>query len=87
MDRFVSPICLVLCLAMLVTAFGLMAVGLPEPDMRLHRARVQGNEAYQDVLERDLRNRIWMRRALIGGLFVAAVSLGIAGFRTVAGSD
>ncbi len=47
MQRFLSPICLILCLAMLVTAFALLATDAPEPNVQLHRARVTGDEAYR----------------------------------------
>ncbi len=86
MQRFLSPACLILCLALLVTAFALLATDAPEPNMQLHGARVRGDEAYQEVLERDLQQRIWVRRGVIGALFVAALASGVAGFSSVAGS-
>ncbi len=87
MQRFLSPICLFLCLALLVTAFALLAIDPPEPNVQLHRARVQGDDAYREVLERDLAKRIWLRRALVGTLFVATLALGIGAFLSVTGSD
>ena len=87
MQRFLSPICLILCLALLVTAFALLATDAPEPNIQLHRARVPGDEAYQEVLERDLAKRIWLRRALIGTLFVAALALGVGAVLSVAGTE
>lgn len=87
MQRWISPICLILCLALLVTAFGLLAMDAPEPDVQLHRARAMGDEAYRNVLEKELERRIWIRRALIGGLFVAALVLGGCAFAAVSGSD
>ncbi len=86
MQRFLSPICLVLCLALLVTAFALLATDTPEPNVDLHRARVSGDEAYQAVLERDLTRRIWVRRALIGTLFGGAAALGVGAFLAVGSS-
>jgi hypothetical protein len=83
MQRFLSPICLVLCLALLVTAFALLAIDAPEPNVDLHRARVMDDEAYRDVLERDLARRIWSRRALIGTLFAGAAALGVGAFGAV----
>jgi hypothetical protein len=87
MQRFLSPLCLFLCLALLVTAFALLATDAPEPNVQLHRATAMGDEAYRQVLEKDLARRIWMRRALIGTLFVAALALGIGAFLSVAGSQ
>ena len=87
MQRFLSPVCLILCLALLVTAFGLLAVDAPEPNIQLHRARAIGDEPYREVLEKELETRIWIRRGLIGGLFVAALVLGAFAFASVAGSD
>jgi hypothetical protein len=87
MQRFLSPICLVLCLALLVTAFALLATDAPEPNVALHRARVMGDEAFREVLERDLTRRIWLRRALIGALFVGAAALGVEAFLTVSGAE
>ena len=86
MLRFLSPVCLVLSLALLVTAFALLSTDAPEPNIQLHGARVRGDEAQQEVLERDLERRIWVRRGLIGTLFVAAVASGVAGFCAVGGS-
>ncbi len=86
MQRFLSPVCLVLCLALLVTGFAVLATDPPEPNIQLHSARVHGDEAYEEVLERDLRKRIWFRRALIGALFVAALAAGVAGFAALGDS-
>jgi hypothetical protein len=85
MQRFLSPICLVLCLALLVTAFALLATDAPEPNVALHRARAMGDEAMSEVLERDLLRRIWLRRALIGTLFAGAFALGVGAFLAVRG--
>ncbi len=82
----VAPFCLVLCLALLVTAFALLAVDAPEPNIQLHEARVTGNEAFEEVLERDLQQRIWVRRGVIGALFVAAFALGVGGFCSIGSS-
>jgi|MudIll2142460700_1097286.scaffolds.fasta_scaffold1437587_1 uncharacterized protein (UPF0254 family) len=87
MHRFLAPVCLVLCLALLVTAFALLAIDAPEPNVALHQARTLGDEAMTEVLERDLARRIWLRRALIGALFVGAAGLGVGAFLTVSGSD
>ncbi|MFO7901815.1 MAG: hypothetical protein R6U98_04080 [Pirellulaceae bacterium] len=86
MQRFLSPLCLVLCLALLVTAFAVLATDAPEPNVQLHAARVEGDEAYEEVLEEELRHRAWLRQGLIATLFLAAVASGVAGFYTLGGS-
>lgn len=86
MQHFITPVCLVLCLALLITGFALLAIDAPQVDMRLHRARLSGDTTYRDLLEEDLKKRIWMRRALIGGLFLAAAALGAAAFFGPSGS-
>ncbi len=83
MQRFLAPICLILCLAMLVTGFALLATDAPEPNVQLHRARATRDEAYEAVLERELQRRIWMRRGVIGGLFVGALALGVGAFCSI----
>ena len=83
MPRLLSPICLILCLALLVMAFALLATDAPEPNVQLHGARARGDEAFEQVLERDLQRRIWFRRAVIGSLFAAAIVSGVAGFRAL----
>jgi uncharacterized protein (UPF0254 family) len=83
MQRFLAPICLILCLAMLVTGFALLATDPPEPNVQLHRARATRDEAYEEVLERELQRRIWMRRGVIGGLFVGAFALGVGAFCSI----
>ena len=87
MQRFLPPLCLVLCLALLVTAFALLATEGPEPNVALHRCVRDGRRGFREVLERDLTRRIWLRRALIGALFAGAAALGVGAFLTVGGSD
>lgn len=86
MQRLLSPLCLVLCLALLVTAFALLATDEPEPNVALHRARAAGDQQFEEVLQRDLTQRIWLRRALVGGLFVGAAAAGVGAFLTVGGA-
>ena len=87
MKRLVAPFCLVMCLALLITAFAMLSMESPQASIALHRARVTGDEQYRDALEADLEYRIWLRRGLIVALFVAAGALGVSAFFTVAGSD
>lgn len=86
MQRYLSPICLVLCLALLVTAFALLAIDAPEPNVALHRARASGDRAMEEVLDRELTRRIWLRRGLIGAAFAAAVALAAGAFLAAGGS-
>jgi hypothetical protein len=86
MQRFLAPLCLILCLALLVTGFALLATDAPEPNIQLHRARAAGDEAYQEVLERELQRRIWIRRGVIGALFVGAFALGVGAFCSIGDS-
>lgn len=69
MRQFISPLCLLLALAMLITGFAIWAVEPPQPNMDLHRARVTGDEAYTEVLEDQLAAQRWSRNALLVGLF------------------
>jgi hypothetical protein len=85
MDRFLAPLCLVLCLALLVTAFALLSIDSPEPNVQLHRATAAGDDAQSEVLERDLARRVWLRRSLVATLFAAALALGIGAYRSVSG--
>ena len=42
MQRLLAPTCLVLCLALLVTAFAVLATDAPEPNVQLHGAIASG---------------------------------------------
>ena len=86
MPRLLSPVCLILCLALLVMAFALLATDAPEPNVQLHGARARGDEAFEQVLERDLQRRIWFRRGVIAALFAAAFASGVAGFCALSGT-
>ena len=87
MQRFLSPVFLVLCLALLVTAFAILATDPPQPNVQLHAARTRGDDAYEEVLERDLQRRVWLRRGLVTALFLSALASGIAGFYVIGGSQ
>ena len=68
MHPILPPICLLLAMAMAIVGFGLWILDPPEPNIDLHRARVTGDDAYQEVLESQLldrqRNRKWLVRCL-----------------------
>ncbi len=86
MRRCLSPVCLVVCLALLVTAFALLAIDAPEPNVALHRARAAGDRAAEEVLDRALLRRTWLRRAVIGGAFMAALALAAVAFLATDGA-
>ena len=72
MSRIIPPLCLLLALAMAIAGFALWTVGPPEDNIDLHRARVTGDEPYQEVLEAQLRHRQQNRKWLLGCLFAGS---------------
>ncbi len=72
MHRLVSPLCLLLALAMVIVGFALLAVDPPQPSTQLHKARAAGDDAYGDAIEAAVRRRRWTRKALLVCLFVGA---------------
>jgi hypothetical protein len=87
MSRLLSPLCLILSLAMAIVGFGLWAVEPPEAEVDLHRARVSGDEAYQEVLEARLDRRQWTRNLLLGCLFAGSGLFAVMAFATMRGSE
>ncbi len=83
MHKFVPPLCLLLSLAMLIAGFALLAKERPQAGVELHRARVEGDEEYRDVLEQQLERRLLRRKLLISGLFGMATIMVIAAFVTM----
>ena len=83
MSKYLPFLCLFLALATLIGGFALLAVGSPEADTVLHRARASGDEQLSERLEEWLRERQWRRRALISGLFGATVLFVGAAFWTM----
>ena len=80
MKQIVPPLCLVLSLLLFVAAFAVLAIESPQPGIELHRARVENDEQYGDLLERQLERRRLQRKVLIGSLFGLAVVLAAAAF-------
>ena len=83
MTRFLSPLCLVLAIAMLIAGFALWAVEPPAAGMALHRARVVGDDDYADVLETKLQQRRTARKALLFCLFGGSAAMTLAAFATI----
>ena len=80
MRQLISPLCLLLALALLIAGFALWSVEAPRPNMELHRARVTGDEAYSDVLEDQLEHQRWARKALLIGLFGGSGTMIVTAF-------
>ena len=87
MTGFVPRICLFLALASLVSGFVLLAVGAPEPDMAIHRARIAGDETRRELLETQLAERQRARTIAIVGLFASAAIFTTAAFMTMGESS
>jgi hypothetical protein len=80
MSKIVPPLCFLLALLAIVSAFALLAVGLPEPDIELHRARIGDDEDYRELMEQKLLRRQRQRALLIGTMFAAGAFFTAAGF-------
>jgi len=80
MNAIIPPLCLVLSLLLFIGAFAVLAVESPQPGIELHRARVEDDEQYRDLLEQQLERRRLQRKVLIGSLFGMAVIMAAAGF-------
>jgi hypothetical protein len=80
MNAIVPPLCLVLSLLLFVAGFAVLAIESPQPGIELHRARVEADEQYRDLLEHQLRRRRLQRKVLIGSLFGMAAILAAVAF-------
>ena len=82
-QKWLPPVCLVFALAMAFSGFAVQSIGEPEPGMKLHRARVEGQEDYEARLEEDLEHRQWARKVLIAGLYGGAIAFTVAAYCTM----
>jgi len=82
-QKWLPPVCLVFALALAISGFAVQSIGEPEPDMKLHRARVEGQADYEERLEEELEHRQWARKALIAGLYGGAITFTVAAFWTM----
>ena len=73
MNAIVPPLCLVLSLLLFIAAFAVLAIEQPQPGVELHRARVENDEQYRDLLQQQLERRRLQRKVVIGSLFGMAV--------------
>jgi len=80
MSKIVPPVCLVLSMLLFIAAFAILAIESPQPGINLHRARVENDEQYRDLLEHQLEQRRLQRKILIGSLFGMAVIVGATAF-------
>ncbi len=80
MKQLISPLCLLLALALLIAGFAIWAVEPPQANMELHRARVTGDEEYSEVLEDQLEGQRWSRKVLLFGLFGGSAMMVVMAF-------
>jgi hypothetical protein len=83
MTRFLSPLCLLLAIAMLIAGFTLWAVDAPDAGVELHRARVAGDDDFTEAQESKLQQRQTARTALLFCLFGGSVAMTLAAFATL----
>ena len=87
MHRFVPPLCLFVAFAMLIAGFTLWAVDPPQPSVELHRARVEADEQYRDLLEDQLSWQRLKRKVLLGALFGGSVFFAATAMLTMRGAE
>ena len=89
MRNIIPPFCLLLALLLFIAGFAVLTFGEPEATTELHRARIDTDEEYREVLEEQLRKRQLSRNILIGALFVTGGVSILAAFWTMrpAGSN
>ena len=80
MQHILPPLCFLLALAAIIAAFALLAVGLPEPDIELHRAWMSDDEDYRERMEEKLRRRQRRHIVTIGALFASGAFFTATGF-------
>ncbi len=80
MKEIIPPLCLVLSLLLFIAAFAVLAIESPQPGIELHRARVEDDEQYRDLLEQQLDRRRLQRKVLIGSLFGMAVIMAVSAY-------
>ena len=87
MQKIMQPICLFLSLASVICGFVILATGEPEVNMELHRARIDGEEQYRQLLEERLGRRQLSHKLLIGGCFVSAALFTVGAFAAMSPSQ
>ncbi len=79
------PLALVLALFLTVSAFTLLWLGEPEVDVELHRARLNPDRKYAELLEEKLERKRWGYRVGVGVLFTSAALSAAGGFWAMKG--
>ncbi|MCH7918488.1 MAG: hypothetical protein IIC50_10935 [Planctomycetes bacterium] len=87
MQKIMPPILLFLSLASVICGFVILATGEPEVNMELHRARIDGEEQYRQLLEERLGRRQLSHKLLIGGCFVSAALFTVGAFAAMSPSQ
>lgn len=87
MARFLSPLCLLLALAMVIAGFALWSVDAPEAGIELHRARVVGDDDSTEAMEAKLAKRQTARKTLLVCLFGGSAAMTLAAFATLGRSQ
>ncbi len=87
MRKVLPPICLFLSLVSVICGFVILATGEPEVNMELHRARIDGEEQYRQLLEERLGRRQLSHKLLIGGCFVSAALFTVGAFAAMSPSQ
>ena len=82
MARFLSPLCLLLALAMLIAGFALWSVEPPEAGMELHRARVVGDDDMAEAQEAKLQQRKTSRNVLLFCMLGGSAAMTVLAFAT-----
>ncbi len=79
-NNVIAPALLVLAVLLLFLAAAMISKGPPQPDMELHRARIEADEAYTNMLERRYERRCLMYKAFVAGLITGGLLLGLTAF-------
>ncbi len=84
MQQIAPPLCFLLAMALVVVGFSLLAIGLPEASVALHRARASGDEPFTERLESDLRQQRMVHGTLITVSLAGSAIMVFVGFRAMA---
>ena len=80
MSKLIPPLCLILALLSVITAFALVMTGTPEVGIELHQARVGDDDKYRLLLEEQLEDQRRQRHYLIAALSTSGVLLTTVAF-------
>lgn len=83
MRALLAPLLLLLGLASFITGFGILAFGMPEPGVAIHRARMAQDEKTLETEQQRLEQETRRRQFLVTGLFGSGILFMVAGFSNV----